>query len=196
MEPIIEALLARQSTKAATLVEPAPGDAELAQVFEAAVRAPDHGAIRPWRFRVIRGAAREELGRVLAEALKRRKPESTEEELQAQAAKPLRSPMIVAVGAEVMENHPKVPPIEQVIAAGMATQNVLLALDALGYGAVFLSGPLAYDPLVKRAFGLADKDTLLGFVYIGTPSEARREKKRPDAGAFVEEWRGPATVEA
>lgn len=196
MQPIIDALLARQSTKADTLVEPAPSDAELAEVFAAAVRAPDHGAIRPWRFRLVRGAAREALGRVFAEGLKRRKPEATAEELQALAAKPLRSPLIVAVLAEVMDRHPKVPPIEQVLATGMAAQNMLLALEALGYGAVFLSGPPTYDPWVKGAFGLAEKDAIVGFLYVGTPSQERRQKKRPEPGAFVAEWSAPVAVEA
>ncbi len=196
MEPIIEALLARQSTKATSLVEPAPSDAELEPVFAAAVRAPDHGAIRPYRFRVLRGAARAELGRVFAEGLQRRKPEATPEELEALAAKPLRSPLVIAVLAKVMDKHPKVPPIEQVITAGMATQNMLLALAAQGYGAVFLSGAPTGDPHVKQAFGLAEKDVLLGFIYVGTPSEPQRTKKRPDPADFVATWEGPATVEA
>ncbi|WP_119167371.1 nitroreductase family protein [Algihabitans albus] len=196
MEPIIEALMRRQSTKATTLVEPAPSDAELTPVFDTAVRAPDHGAIRPYRFRVIRGSAREELGRVFAEGLKRRKPDATSEELSALAAKPLRSPLIIAVMAKVVTNHPKVPPLEQVITAGMAAQNILLALEALGYGAVFLSGAPTLDPHVKRAFGLEDKDTLLGFLYIGTPSEERRDKKRPNAAAFVASWTAALTVDA
>ena len=196
MEPIMEALLRRQSTKATTLVEPAPSDAELEPVFATAVRAPDHGAIRPYRFRTIRGSAREELGAVFAEGLKRRKPDASQEDLTALAAKPLRSPLIIAVMAKVMPDHPKVPPIEQVITAGMAAQNILLALEALDYGAVFLSGAPTLDPHVKRAFGLEDKDTLLGFLYVGTPSEQRREKKRPDASDFVSAWESPATVDA
>ena len=196
MQPIIEALMRRQSTKATTLVEPAPDDAALAPVFAAAVRAPDHGAIRPYRFRIIRGAARNELGRVFAEGLKRRKPDATAEDMEALAAKPLRSPLIIAVMAKIMPNHPKVPPIEQVITAGMAAQNMLLALEALGYGAVFLSGAPTSDPHVKHAFGLDEQDALLGFIYIGTPSEERREKKRPDASAFVATWDAPLTVNA
>jgi nitroreductase len=196
MTGILDALMTRQSTKATTLAEPAPDDAELEAVFATAVRAPDHGAIRPWRFRVIRGAAREAFGRVMAEGLKRRKPDATDEEMEALAAKALRSPLIVAILAEVVENHPKVPPVEQIVSVGMAAQNLLLALEAKGYGAVLLSGQPAYDPHVKAAFGLADKDAIVGFLYVGTPSEDRREKKRPDPGGFVAEWSGPVPVEA
>jgi nitroreductase len=74
----------------------------------------------------------------------------------------------------------------------MATQTMLLALEALGYGGVLLSGQPAYDPHVKRAFGLAEKDAIVGFLYVGTPSQERREKKRPDPAPFVAEWSGPA----
>lgn len=186
----LELLLSRQSAPAKLLGDPAPSDEELQPVFEAAVRAPDHGAIRPWRFRIIRGAARERLGDLFVEATRKRAPDTPEDKLEEIRSKPLRAPLIVAVCAETFPGHPKVPVVEQLVATGAAAQNMLLALQALGYGAVLLSGPNAHDPLVKAAFGLQDKDEIVGFLYVGTLSEEAREKKRPEAAQFVSAWDG------
>lgn len=186
----LELLLSRQSAPAKLLGEPAPSDDELRPVFEAAVRAPDHGAIRPWRFKIIRGAGRERLGDLFVEATRRRAPDTPAEKLEETRGKPLRAPLIIAVCAETFPDHPKVPIVEQIVSAGAAAQTMLLTLQAMGYGAVLLSGPNAHDPLVKAAFGLQDKDELIGFIYVGTVQEETREKRRPDAAQFVSAWDG------
>lgn len=191
----LEAILSRRSVPARQLVEPAPDDVELAEILAAAVTAPDHGAIRPWRFSIIRGAALERLGDLFAEALRRREPQSSEEALEVARSKALRSPLVIAVWAEVREGHPKVPPIEQIVSTGAAVQNMLLALHAKGYGAIQLSGPNAHDPFVKAALGLAAKDEIVGFVHVGTPCEPPAAKRRPDAAAFVRHWDGAVTLE-
>lgn len=186
----LELLLSRQSAPAKLLGEPAPSDDELRPVFEAAVRAPDHGAIRPWRFKIIRGAARERLGDLFVEATRKRAPDTPPEKLEEVRGKPLRAPLLIAVCAETFPGHPKVPIVEQLVSTGAAAQTMLLTLQAMGYGAVLLSGPNAHDPLVKAAFGLQDKDELIGFLYVGTLQEETREKRRPDAAQFVSAWDG------
>jgi nitroreductase len=187
----LELLLGRQSAPAKELREPAPDDATLASVFEAAVTAPDHGAIRPWRFFTLRGAARERLGDLFVAAARRRDPAADAVVLEGVRGKPLRAPLIVAVAAKVTENHPKVPPVEQLVSAAAAAQNILLALEALGYGAVLLTGPNTYDPQVKAAFGLGEADFLVGFIYVGSLQGPRRVKKRPVAAQFVRAWDAP-----
>lgn len=191
----LDAILSRRSVPARQLVEPAPSDAELAEVFAAAVTAPDHGAIRPWRFAVIRGAALERLADLFGEATRRRDPSAVEEVIEEARKKALRSPLVIAVWAEIREDHPKVPPIEQIVSAGAAVQNMLLALHAKGYGAIQLTGPNAHDPFVKAAFGLQPKDELVGFVYVGTPSEPQSAKRRPDASEFVRQWDGAPALD-
>ena len=52
MKQAIEYLLDRNSMK--TVTAPAPSDEELAQILQAAVAAPDHGGLTPWRFKIIR----------------------------------------------------------------------------------------------------------------------------------------------
>lgn len=192
----LDAILTRASVSARLLGDPAPTDDELAEVFAAAVTAPDHGAIRPWRFAVIRGAALERFGDLFAEATRRRDPAAGAEVLEEARKKALRSPLVIVVWAEVRENHPKVPPIEQVVSTAAAAQNMLLALHAKGYGAIQLTGPNAHDPFVKGAFGLRAKDEIVGFLYVGTPIEPVAAKRRPDATAFLRQWEGVVALDA
>ena len=93
----IDTLLQRRSAK--TLTDPAPDESALELLLECAARAPDHGRLRPWRFIVIRGAARERLGELMADQLRRKLPAATAETLQRERQKALRAPLIVVVAA-------------------------------------------------------------------------------------------------
>jgi nitroreductase len=185
----IELLLTRAS--AGKLREPAPDETTLQRAFAAALRAPDHGLLRPWRFQLIRGEARERFGELMRACLLARKPEALPEELDKEQRKPLRAPLIIVVSARIQPGHPKVPAIEQVLSAGAAAQNILLALHAQGYAGMWRTGPAAYDPAVKRALGLAEHDAIVGFVYCGTQAAPAPDIARPAPAAHVEEWRAP-----
>ncbi|WP_425404139.1 nitroreductase family protein [Hwanghaeella sp.] len=186
----LEAILSRQSARAVTLKDPVPSGEDLAEILQAGMTAPDHGALRPWRFKIIEGDARARLGDVFAEALILREPNSDKAALDSIRTKPLRSPMIIAVCAEITENHPKVPPVEQVVAAACAAQNVITAAHAKGYGAIMLSGWPAYDDHVKNALGLSRKDAIVTFIYMGTPDGTSPVKERPGHEAFTAVWTG------
>src|SRR3982751_1607592 len=122
------------------LVEPVPDDAALARAFQAAVAAPDHKRLRPWRFLVITGDARKALGALMAQSLKSRKPDVSGEDLERESGKSLRAPMIIAVVAKI-DKTTNIPEIEQTLATGAATQNLMLALHAQGYGTAWKTGP-------------------------------------------------------
>ena len=184
----IELLTTRRSPP--KLVEPAPDEAQLEAMFGAAIRAPDHGRLRPWRFIEVRGPAREKLGRVLADALKARAPDVPADVLQREAQKPMRAPLIVVVAASLMEGH-KIPVVEQLLAAGAATQNIILAAHALGFGAMWRTGEPAYDAQVKQALGLSPSDAIVGFLYLGTPQgRPAIPPNEPGVKEFVREWQG------
>lgn len=187
----IAALLGRASVPARQLDEPAPAGADLDTILQAAVRAPDHGALRPWRFLLVRGPARARLGDVLAEAFARREPDADPALVERQRAKPLRSPLIVVVAARIDRLHPKVPEIEQLLSAGAAAQCMLLAAHALGYGAIWLTGDGAYDRSVADALGLALDERIVGFVYLGTPVGEPPRPQRPDPAGLLREWTEP-----
>jgi nitroreductase len=161
----IEALLTRRSAR--TLTGPAPDEGALSLIFEAASRAPDHGRLRPWRFIVIEGEGRERFGTLLAECLQRAHPGAAEEAVQRERQKAYRAPVIVVVAA-VLDPAAKIPAIEQILSAGAAAQNIMLAAFALGLNAMWKTGAAAYDESVKRALGLKADDAIVGFLYLGT----------------------------
>lgn len=183
---VLAALIGRVSPL--RLVEPAPANADIDQILAAGLRAPDHGRLRPWRFLVIRGDARHRFGDVLAESLKRRKQDLSESALQAEHDKALRAPLLIVVAAAVRGNT-KVPEIEQIVSAGAAAQNMLVAAHALGLGGFWRTGDAAYDDHVKQAFGLNANDEIVGFLYLGH-IETPGRPKAPDPSGVVEEWTG------
>ncbi len=164
MMELLEGIQSR--TSPLKLAAPGPTEAHLQQIIRAGTRAPDHGRLRPWRFLIVEGAAREKLGDAMANCLRARIPNSTQEHLDAQRAKVMRAPTIVIVGAKISKG--KIPEIEQVGAAHAAAQNMLLAAHALGYGAMWKTGAAAYDAGVKALMGLAPEDHIVALIYLGT----------------------------
>lgn len=191
----LDLLLSRRSISPAMLGEPGPSDADLAAMVAAALRAPDHGGLRPWRFAIVRGEARQRLGDLFADALKGRDPTWTEPLLERERGRPLRSPVVIACGARIRPEH-KIPEIEQLMAAGAGAMNLLNAAHALGYGAMWVTGPNAYDPMVAAALGFAAPDRLVGFVYVGTPPADLAAAERPAATAHMAEWTGVPVEQA
>jgi len=187
----LEAVLTRQSVAPAFLGEPGPDDTALERILAAGACAPDHGRLRPWRFIVIRGPARERLGEVFVEALARRQPDAPEAAIEQERMRPLRAPLLIAVAATVARQHPKIPEIEQILSTAAAAQNILLAAHAQGFGAKWLTGANAYDEHVKGALGLAPDDRLLGFIHLGTVDGIPPAVPHADAREHTLEWQGP-----
>lgn len=181
----------RVSIPAKFLVEPGPNEEQLTEIATAGVAAPDHAALRPWRFIVIRGEARNALGEVFVKATRAREPDMDPDKLQRTGEKPLRSPVILTVVATVTPDHPKTPEIEQVVSAGAAAQQMLLAANALGFGSVWLTGPNAEAPEVKQALGLEASDVIVGFLYLGTSTIKPPKPARPEANAHLTFWQEP-----
>jgi nitroreductase len=183
---ILDALIGRASPL--KLVEPAPSEAALERILAAAVRAPDHGRLRPWRLLLIRGEARRSLGVVLGDALRRREAGISEAVIDRERQKPLRAPLIIVVAA-TPRSHSKVPEIEQTVAAAAGAENLIIAAHALGFGCFWRTGPAAYDLGVKTALGLVEQDQILGFLYVGTVGQPGVGRP-PEIENTVSEWRG------
>jgi len=182
----LNALLSRVSPL--RLSQDAPDPETIDQILAAGLRAADHGRLRPWKFLVVRGEARNRLGELFAAGVKRRNPSATEEMLEGERLKALRAPVIVVVVATIREN-PKIPEVEQIVSAGAAAQNMLVAAHALGLGGFWRTGAAAYDPLLKQALGASEKDVIVGFLYLGKVAAPGLEKK-PVAEGVVAEWNG------
>ncbi len=189
MNTAVELLLKRHSTPARQLTEPAPAGEHLDLILRAAMSAPDHHALRPWRFLLVSGEARHRLGELFAQGFRRRHPEAEEEKIIRQREKPLRSPLLILLIAHLQECS-KVPEWEQMLAVGAAAEHMQLMAQALGYGSVWLSGEHCGDAWVERALGLLPNERLVGYLAMGTPSAAPQDKPRPDPWSFTTEWAG------
>lgn len=186
----LAALTTRHSIAPTFLAGPGPDEEALAQILAAGASAPDHGRLRPWRFIVIRGVARERLGDVFAEALVKRQPEAPPEALEQERSRPLRAPVVIAVAAKLDPQHPKIPEIEQILSTGAAVENILLAAHAHGFGAKWLTGPNAYDDHVRAALRLGPNDRLAGFVHLGTIDGKPPQVPHADARDLTVDWPG------
>jgi nitroreductase len=150
-----------------------PTREQIERILEAATHAPNHHTVQPWRFVVLAGRAREELGEVMAQSLLRRLGETEEQMsnalLSKERGKLLRSPIVIAVAAEYPKQN-GVLEIENVEAVSAAVENMLLTAEELGLAAIWRTGEAAYDPCVKKWLGLAEKDHIIAFLYLGYPA--------------------------
>jgi nitroreductase len=127
---------------------------------------------------------------MLATALRAREPEAPEAAVEKERTKPLRAPLMIVVAARIRETR-KIPAVEQIISAGAAAQNILVAAHALGFGGFWRTGAPAYDDRVKEALGLDASDSIVGFLYLGTPAVAASPQPPADLAELVTEWTGP-----
>ena len=162
----IEAIRTRISVKRFTQ-QPVERE-KIEQLLEAGAQAPNHYKVRPWRFIVISGKARNRLGEVMAEVFRQKFPDMPPEALDKERAKPLRSPVIIAVGVNEPSEQ-KVLEIENVCAAAAACENILLAANAIGLGGHWRTGGPAREPEVRKFLGLSPEQEVIAFLYIGYP---------------------------
>ena len=147
-------------------------------LLDAAVQAPNHYKVRPWRFVVLTGEARHRLGHVMSESLRERHPEYPREAFDKAHATPLQAPVVIAVGVD-KPSEAKVLEIENIAAVAAATQNLLLAAQSQGLGAKWRTGEWALDAKVKQFLGFQPDQHILAFVYIGYPEVIAEYPARP-----------------
>ena len=171
MNAVIDAIRMRRTVKRMDAARVPPRE-ELEATMEAATWAPNHHMTEPWRFVVLERDARRRLGVVLAGALAGASavPVPTER-LEKERDKPLSAPVVIAlIGSP--GNGENVVPQEELVAAGAALQNMLLAAHSLGLATSVRTGSHAYSAEVRDFFGMAESETLIGMVYLGYASGA------------------------
>ncbi len=183
----IEAILTR--TSQGKLGEPAPDARALETAFACALRAPDHRVLRPWRYLVIRGEALTKLGEIFVTAARATNAGLDDQEAERLRKMPLRAPMLVAA-ITIHRHDPRVPDEELLLSTGAAVQNFMVALHAQGFASMWRTGPLAQAALVKDALGLADGETIAGFIYVGTAAAEPRRISPPPVNEHVQYWQG------
>jgi nitroreductase len=148
------------------------------KLLDAAVQAPNHYKVRPWRFVVVTGEGRNRLGEVMAASQQARHPEFPSEAFDKCREVPLRAPVVIAVGVD-KPSEVKVLELENVAAVAASIQNLLLAAHAMGLGAKWRTGEWARDVMVKEFLGFAPDQHLVGFIYLGFPEFASEPPPRP-----------------
>ncbi|WP_424518428.1 nitroreductase family protein [Psychrobacter sp.] len=167
---------------------PAPTHAQIETAIECAATAPDHKKLRPWRFIVTQGDARHELGNALVAAAQAKAVQEgetlSEKDIVKTQAMPLRAPVIITAVTKI-QAHKKVPPFEQMLSAGAAVQNLILALKAQGFSTVWRTGLLCNEPAVKSYFDVGPDDYVTAFVYTGTSPKNEPARKPIDIESLV-----------
>jgi len=148
------------------------------KLLDAGNQAPNHYKVRPWRFVVLTGSARNKLGDVMAASQRDRQPDLPPEGLDKTRALPLRAPVVIAVGVD-KPVETKVLELENYAAVSAACQNILLAAHALGLGAIWRTGDWSRDANVKKFFGFAEDQHIAGFIYVGYPETTVEPAPRP-----------------
>ena len=183
----IQIMQQRRSSPKLTI--PAPDTDQLKIILQSALCAPDHGRLKPWRFLVVEGEARYKLGELYLNAALAETPDLSVERQTRIKNMPLRAPLIIVAAAQPVENH-KVPVLELLIATGTAVQNMLLAAEELGFGAMWRTGDMSYKPEVKTGLGLNQNDEIIAFLYLGTPVVTAKSRTQEQISNYCSVWSG------
>ena len=181
----LERLLTRHSVGPKHLVLPAPSKDQLWLAALAALRAPDHQKLVPFRFAVVSGEARVRLADLFADFAHREG--KTAADIGVERDRAMLAPALVACIARIAPDHPRVPPHEQWITVGGAISNFLQALHAMGYGAKMLSGRKARDSTIAESFCAAE-ETLVGWIAAGTPARMVQPRHNDNPDAVLGVW--------
>lgn len=184
-----ELLRQRKSTPARLLRGPEPDTATLERLVELALRVPDHGKLEPWRVLLLRGAPRAAFADWLLERRAQMQPAPGEAVLAKEREKFGTAPVVLVVIARI-ESTERIPEIEQLMSGGAVCFAMLLAAEALGLGAQWLTGWPAYDAAVAGHLGLGAHERILGFIHVGQRGEEPPERLRPQLAERLAEWPG------
>ncbi len=173
----------RRSTPAKTLKMPAPSRPEIETLLKIAARSPDHKKLEPWRFIVLNQAALHRLA-PLSEARYDALglPQDKRQKVCSQFSDGVLAVAVIAT--------PKpcdtIPEVEQTLSAGAVCLALLNGALASGWGANWLSGPMAFDRVfLAQGLGLAPQEFVAGFIHIATRSATPPERPRPDVASIT-----------
>lgn len=178
----------RRSVPAAKLAAPGPTLEQLREIIACAIRVPDHGKLTPWRLITFTGDAGARYGEALAALHAHVDPEVPDKKLAKDRDRFAHSPVVLTVVARVEEEHPKIPAQEQLLSAGCLGFNLLLAAQAAGFAAQWLTGWSCYDRDAAKLLGLADDERAIAYIHIGSRDFEPPERTRPDVDEIVSAW--------
>jgi nitroreductase len=170
-------------TSAVRLSEPAPGPEAVRELLAASCTVPDHGRLRPYRFVVVGGDARERFGQALADAAVSANPAAATHADKIKN-KAFFGPLLVALVSSPRLGT-SIPVWEQEATAGCAGFSVVLAAEALGFGAVWKSAPVHHGDALQALLALLPHERFLGWVNIGTRADRPLTRPVVDVDALI-----------
>ncbi|MFZ1814262.1 MAG: nitroreductase [Rhizobiaceae bacterium] len=183
-DAVLEFMRNRRSVPAKTMAGPGPDEAELREMIAIASRVPDHGKICPWRFIRYSPDACVRLGAEFEKRALELDPAMSQEMQAIERARFTRVPVVIGVASRTVD-HPKVPQWEQRLSAGAVCMNLLIAANAHGYDAQWLTEWVAFDEKLHATLGYAAEEKVAGFIYIGTRTMPKTERDRPQIDSVL-----------
>tara|TARA_Y100001954_G_C15737751_1_gene566719 strand:- start:740 stop:1324 length:585 start_codon:yes stop_codon:yes gene_type:complete len=183
---IIEFLKKRRSTVAKKMMVGKVLKQDLNTILEIGTRVPDHGALKPWKIKVLQGGKRKFLDEeIIHKEFKKNNKNASEKELLIERNRFQRANTIIVVFSSPVF-HKKIPEWEQILSAGAVCSNLLYAAQGLGYAAQWLTEWYAYNTkLIKAIGGNSKKEKIAGFIYIGRKTFQPKERTRPNLQEIV-----------
>ncbi|MBC7667759.1 nitroreductase family protein [Caulobacter sp. DWR2-3-1b2] len=180
---VVGFLAKRRSASAMTLAAPGPDSAQLMDLLRLAARVPDHGKLAPWRFVILSGEAKDAFAaKITALAGRQANPVKANAALR----KLTRPPVAVAVVSRYIPGD--IAEWEQRQSASAVCHQMLLAAEALGWGANWITDWYSYDPEARDILGLGQGELVAGYLYLGTVTEPPQERARPDVARITTHW--------
>jgi len=187
--PEVTDFLANRRSNMAKMMEGRGPDAQqLEDILTIAARVPDHRKLTPWRFTVFEGKARSDFGQHIAAKFQRDNPDLPLDKTLFEAARLMRAPTVIAVISSPKKCIRGTPEWEQVLSAGAACYNMVLAAQSMGFAAQWLTEWFSYDQIILEHLGLNRDEKIAGFIYIGRTQVQSKERARPDISAITQSY--------
>ena len=194
VNPQLGAFLAsRRSNLAKLMSGPGPTPEQTEQLLTLAMRVPDHRKLAPWRFVLFEGEARQEMGGHISKAHLAENPDASLDRQIFETNRFMRAPLVVAVISSPVACPRGTPEWEQILSAGAVCYNLLLAAQAYGFAAQWLTEWYSYNTAVTKAMGLSGDERIAGLIYLGRAETAPVERARPEITSKMSHWTGPKT---
>jgi len=176
----------RRSVMAKKMSPDPINEEDLNSILQAGIRVPDHGALSPWKIKVIKGKSLKKVDEdvILPQFLKNNVEAS-------EVAKEIESKRLQRAGAVIVVlstpiDHQSIPRWEMQLSSGAVCMNLLSCAQSMGYAVQWLTEWYSYDDQVLSYLGgKVGTDRISGFIYIGHKIDEPNERKRPDPTAII-----------
>ena len=171
----------RRSVLAKKMSQEKIPDEHLEMILTAGIRVPDHGALNPWKLKVIKGDSLKKIdNEIILKEFILENPSADETIIKRESKRLQRASVVIAVLSTPVE-HFKIPEWEMRLSSGAVCMNLLSCAQSLGYAAQWLTEWYAYNKKMLEYLGGRPKiDKISGFIYLGHKLEEPVERRRPD----------------